>query len=63
MSDELAVADRVMADGQLQHPQEHQAAAARAAPVEPETELVQIAGQVIDFYRALMGGQEPSSRQ
>ena len=58
--DELPVAHRIVADGQLQHTQEDQPAAARAAAVEPEAELVQVAGQVVDVHCALVGGQQPS---
>ena len=53
------VADRVVPHGQREHPVEHQAAAARAATVEAEHELVHVAGQVVLLDRALMSAQEP----
>jgi len=40
------VADRVVAGGEFQQPVEHQAAAAGAAAVETERELVEVPGQV-----------------
>src|ERR1035437_1236328 len=43
--DDVAVADRVVADGELEHPVEDEPAASRAA-VEAEHELVQVALQV-----------------
>jgi len=54
--DDLPVAHRVVANGQLQHPQEHQSATARAAAVEPEAELVQVTSQVLGIHGALVGG-------
>ncbi len=57
--DEVLVADRWVADGELEDPVEQQAAAAGAAPVEAEHELVHVAGQVGGFRRALMGAQQP----
>jgi hypothetical protein len=52
-----------MAGSQLEQPVEHQAAASRAAPVEPEYELVQVALQVRLLDRALVGAQQPSLGQ
>jgi len=61
--DDLPVAHRVVANGQLQHPQEHQSATARAAAVEPEAELVQVTSQVLGIHGALVGGQQPALGQ
>ncbi len=61
--DEVLVADRWVADGELEDPVEQQAAAAGAAPVEAEHELVHVAGQVGGFRRALMGAQQRVSAQ
>jgi hypothetical protein len=55
----LLVADWVVADCELEHPVEDQTAAAGAAAVEPEAELVEVARKVLDAHRALMGGQQP----
>ena len=44
--DQVVVADRVVAGGEFQQPVEHQAAAAGAAAVETERELVEVPGQV-----------------
>jgi hypothetical protein len=44
--EQVLEADRVVPGGQLQDPVEDHAAAGRAAPVEPEHELIQVGGQV-----------------
>src|SRR5215469_17527472 len=50
--DDVAVAHRIVAGGEFEHPVEHQAAAGRPAPVEAEHELVQVALQVRFLDRA-----------
>ena len=57
--DQVAVADRVVAGGELQQPVEHQAAAGRSAAVEAERELIEVARQVRLVDRALVGAQQP----
>ena len=49
-----------MGHGKLQDPVEQHPSAARAAAVEPEHELVQVAGQVRRIHRSLVGAQQPS---
>jgi hypothetical protein len=44
--DEVAVADRLVADSELQVAVEHQASAAGGAPVEAEHELIEVGPQV-----------------
>ena len=56
---QVAVAHRVMGGRELEQPVEHQAAAGRAAAVEAEHELIQVAGQVRRVHRALVGAQQP----
>jgi hypothetical protein len=58
-SDEVLVADGVMADSQLEHPVEHQSPAARATAIEAEHELIEVRGQVGLVYRPLVGAQQP----
>jgi len=41
--DEVLVADRVVGDGEFEHPTKHHTAAARAAAVEAEYKLVEVA--------------------
>lgn len=54
--DEFLVADRVLVDGELQdNAHEHQAPLACCAAVEPEHELVQVAGKVLTVHCSLMG--------
>src|SRR3974390_2619054 len=50
VSDQVPVAHRVVADGELEHAVEDQAPAAGSAPVEAEAELVQVALQVLVFH-------------
>ena len=57
--DEILVAHRVVGDGKFEHPIEHHPPAARAAAVEAEHELIQVAGQVRLVHRALVGAQQP----
>ena len=56
---EVSVADGPVADGELEDPVEHQAAAAGSATVEAEHELVEVAGQMGGVHRALVGAQQP----
>ena len=53
--DEILVAHGVVGDGEFEHPIEHHPAAAGAAAVEAEHELIQVAGQVRVVHRALVG--------
>src|SRR5437588_4759097 len=55
VSDQVPVSHRIVADGELEHAVEDQAAAAGPAPVEAEAELVQVALQVLVLDRALVG--------
>ena len=57
--DQFAVADRVVADGELEGPHEDETAVSRGATVEPEHEFVQVAGQVLTVHCSLMGAQQP----
>ena len=57
--DQFPVAHRVVADGELQDPHEHQSTAPRGAAVGPEHELVQILGQVLAVHCSLMSAQQP----
>ena len=59
VNDEVSVAHRVVRDGELEHPVEHHPAAAGAAAVEAEHELIQVAGQVGGVDRALVRAQQP----
>jgi len=59
VGDELAVAHRLVGDGEFEHPVEDHASAARAASVEPEDELVEVALQVRLVDRTLMRAQQP----
>jgi len=61
--DELLVADRVVPDGQLQHAQEDQSAAARGPAVESKDEFVQVGRQVGGLDRALVCAQQPPFEQ
>jgi hypothetical protein len=63
VGDEVAVADGVVGGGELEHAVENEAAAARAAAVEAEHELVEVAGQVRRVDRALVGAQQPALGQ
>ena len=56
---DVAVARRIVTGGELEQPVEDQPAAPRAAPVESEHELVQVALQVCFLDRALVGAQQP----
>lgn len=60
VGNDLAVADRLVGDGQLEDSVEDQAAAARAATVEAEHKLVEIGGQVRLIDRALVGAKQPA---
>src|SRR6266568_1229585 len=57
--DDVVVAPRAVADGQFEHPVEDEPAALRAAAVDAEHELVQVALQMRLVDRALMGAEEP----
>ena len=61
--DDVPVAHWVVADRQLQHAKEQQTATAGRAPVESETELVQVAVQVRGADRTLVGGEKPAFGQ
>src|SRR5215470_16312803 len=63
VSDQVPVAHRIVADGELEHAVEDQAPAAGSAPVEAEAELVQVALQVRVLDRALVGAQQPALGQ
>src|SRR5664279_732512 len=60
VDDEVAVADRLVPDGELEDAVEHHAAAVRSAAVEAEGELVEVALQVGLVDRALVGAQQPA---
>ena len=53
------VADWLVDDRELEHPVEQQAAASRAATVEAEDELVEVARQMGVLDGALVGAEEP----
>src|SRR5437867_9829242 len=57
--DDVAVAHRIVACSELEQPAEDESAASRAAPVEAEHELVQVALQMSLVDRALVGAQQP----
>jgi hypothetical protein len=57
IDDELAVADWIMGDGELEHAIEHEAAASRVAAVEAEDELVEIVAEMGLVHRTLGGAQ------
>ena len=57
--DDVAVAHRVVAGGELEQPVEDQPAASRPAPIEAEHELIQVALQMRLLDRPLMGAQQP----
>ena len=57
--EEVPEPDRVMQGGQLHGPVEDQAAARRAAAVEAEDELVQVALQMSLVHPALVNTQQP----
>jgi len=63
VGDQLAVAHRLVGDGEFEHPVEEDASAARAASVEPEDELVEVALQVRLVDRTLMRAQQPGRRR
>src|SRR5258707_7035240 len=57
--DDVAVTHRIVACGEVQQPVEDEPAASRAASVEAEHELVQVALQMRLLDPALVGGQKP----
>src|SRR5215471_18556084 len=57
--DNVAVAHRIVACSELEQPVEDEPAASRAAPVEAEHKLVQVALQMSLVDRALVGAQQP----
>ena len=57
--DDVAVAHRIMAGSEFQQSVEDEPAASRAAPVEAEHELVQVALQMRFLDRALVSAQKP----
>jgi hypothetical protein len=56
--EQVLEADRVVPGGELEYPVEDHAAAGRAAPVEPEDELVRVGGQVRRVGRSPVGAQQ-----
>lgn len=60
---QVATADRVVGDGELEHAVEDHASAARSTSVEAEDELVEVALEVRLVDRTLMGAQQPSLGQ
>lgn len=61
--DQVAVAHRVVSDGEFEYAVEDHPAAAGPAAVEAKHELVEVALQMRLLDRALMGSQQPSLRQ
>jgi hypothetical protein len=59
VEDEFVVADRFVADGELEDALEDEAATAGGAAVEAEHELVEVALQVRLVDRALVGAEQP----
>ncbi len=47
---QVSVTYGLVADGELKDPVEHEASAARAAPIEPEGEFVEVAGKVFAIH-------------
>lgn len=60
VNDELAVGHWWGIDRLLHQSKEQHSARPRAAPVEPEAELVQVRLQVVGLDRALMGAEQPA---
>ena len=58
--DDVPVAHRGVRDGEFEDSVEHHSAATGSPAIEAEHELVQVAGQVRDIHRALMGPEQPS---
>lgn len=63
VGDQLAVAHRGVSDGEFEHPVADHASAARAASVEPEDELVEVALQMRFLDRTFVGAQQPALGQ
>ena len=63
VSDQRLVGGRIDGDGLLNEAKEQLAAAARAASVEPEGELVEAVVQMFVRDRAVMGAQQPAFEQ
>jgi hypothetical protein len=59
VGDQIAVAHRVVIDGELKYPIEQHPAATGTAPIETEHELVEVVSQVRVVDGALMGAQQP----
>ena len=59
VGDQVAVAHRVVIDGELKYPIEQHPAATGTAPIETEHELVEVVSQVRVVDGALMGAQQP----
>jgi hypothetical protein len=59
VGDQVAVAHRVVIDGELKYPMEEQPAATGVASIEAEHELVEVVGQVRVVDGALVGAQQP----
>ena len=62
-SDDVGVAHRIVSYREFEHPIEHQPTAPGVPSVEPEHELVQVAGKVRVIGRSLMSAQQPSLGQ
>ena len=59
VDDKVVVADGLLADGEFEESVEVQASAAAPTAVEPEDELVEVAGQASVVPRALVGSPQP----
>ena len=59
----VAVAHGPVLDREFKYPVEDHPTAAGVAPVEPEHELVEVAGQMGGIDRALVGAQQPPLHQ
>jgi len=55
---DVGVVHRVVRDGEFKHPVENHPAATRAATVEAEPELIQVARQMGAVYGTLVGAQQ-----
>ena len=60
---ELAIAHRVVVNGQLEHPVEEKPTTRRSPAIEPEGELVEVGRQVLGVHAALVGAEKPPVEQ
>ena len=60
---ELAIAHRVVVNGQPEHPVEEKPATRRSPAIEPEGELVEVGRQVLGVHAALVGAKKPPVEQ